>query len=125
LLKSTGMGSYIASAGTLLMAGPERLAEKVPGWVERLLIPTLETRVRTIVKEEVSERVGHLEKTMVARFDAVDAKFEAVDARFDAVNERIDSLNGRMDSLEGQIPMIQDLADLKARLAVVEKRTAR
>jgi hypothetical protein len=48
------------------MAGPERLVGKVPGWVERSLIPTLETRVRTIVKEEVSERVGHLEKTMVA-----------------------------------------------------------
>lgn len=30
-----------------------RVAERIPGWLERLLIPTLESRVRTIVKEEV------------------------------------------------------------------------
>lgn len=86
------------------MAGTERLAEKVPGWVERLLIPTLETRVRAIVKEEVRDEVGHLEKTMVAKFDAVDTKIDALEKRF---------------------PMIQEIADLKARLAVVEERTAR
>jgi len=115
------------------------LAEKVPGWVERLLIPTLETRIRAIVKEEVKEEVGHLEKTMnarfqgmEARFEGIDARFDGVDAKFDAVNERIDSVNERidgldrrMDSLEKSIPMIKDIADLKARLAVVEKRTAR
>jgi len=67
--------------------------------VERLLIPTLESRVRSIVKEEV----GHLERTMNARFDAVSA---------------------RIDSFEKRIHMIQDIADLKARLAVVEKRTS-
>jgi len=82
-----------------IMAGAERMVEKVPGWVERLLIPTLESRARSIVKEEV----GHLERTMNARFDAVSA---------------------RIDSLERRIPMIQDIADLKARLAVVEKRTS-
>jgi hypothetical protein len=114
------------------MSGAEKLAEKVPGWVERLLIPTLEARVRAIVNEEVKEEVRHLEKTMNARFDGTEARFDAVDVRFDAVNERIDSVNERidglgrrMDSLEKSIPMIQDIADLKARLAVVEKRTAR
>ena len=93
------------------MAGAERLVERVPGWVGRLLIPTLESRVRTIVKEEV----GHLEKTMEARFDAVDMKFTAVDTKIDAVNARI-------DSLERRIPMIQDIADLKTRLATLEGR---
>jgi len=88
------------------MSGAERLAEKVPGWVERLLIPTLESRVRVIVREEV----GHLEKTM-------NAKFEAVNSRFDAVNARI-------DSLEQRIPVMQDIAELKARLAIVEKRSS-
>ncbi len=110
------------------MTGAEKMAEKVPGWVERLLIPTLESRVRTVVKEEV----GHLEKTMNAKFDAVNVKF---DVKFDAVNTRIDSLekriydrfdgvDARIESLEKRIPMIQDIADLKARLAVVEKRTS-
>ena len=83
------------------------MAEKVPGWVERLLIPTLESRVRGIVKDET----GHLESTMNARFDAVNAKFEAMNVRFDAVN-------ARLDSLERRIPIVQDIADLKARLAL-------
>lgn len=85
------------------------MAEKVPGWMERILIPTLESRVRSIVKEEI----GHLEKTMNARFEAIDAKFDA----------RLDGINSRIDSLGKRIPMIQDIADLKARLAMVEKRT--
>jgi len=88
------------------MAGAEKVAEKIPGWVERLLIPTLESRVRGVVREEV----GHLEKTL-------DAKFDAINVKFDAVNDRI-------DSLERRIPMMQDIADLKARLAAVERRTS-
>lgn len=75
-----------------------------------MLIPTLESRVRVIVKEEV----GHLEKIMNAKFEAIDAKF---DAKFEGIGARI-------DSLERRLPMIQDIADLKARLAVVERRTA-
>lgn len=95
------------------------MAEKVPGWVERLLVPTLESRVKVIVSEEV----GHLEKTMNARFESIDAKFDAVNARIDSVEKRFDSLEKRFDSLEKHIPIIQDIADLKARLTVVEKRT--
>jgi len=76
-----------------------RVAEKVPGWVERLLIPTLESRVREIVKEEV----GHLEKILHARFEAV---------------------NSKIDSLEKKLPVVQELAEIKVRLAEVEKRTA-
>ena len=73
------------------------MAEKVPGWVESLLIPTLESRIRVVVREEVE----HLEKVMNARFAGVEE---------------------RIDSLEKRIPMIQDIADLKARLSVVERR---
>jgi hypothetical protein len=45
-----------------------RVADKVPGEVERLLIPTLESRVRSVVKEEVGKEVVHLEKVVDARF---------------------------------------------------------
>lgn len=50
------------------MAGAKRTVEKVPDWVERLLIPTLGSTVRTIVEE-----VGYLEKTIHAGFEAVDS----------------------------------------------------
>ena len=87
-----------------------RIAEKVPGWVERLLIPTLESRVREIVKEEV----GHLEKIMEARFEAVNARIDSLEKTFSA----------KIDSLEKRLPVVQELAEIKVRLAEVEKRTA-
>ncbi len=109
------------------MAGVEKVVEKVPGWVERLLIPTLESRVRAAVREEV----GHLEKTMNARFDAVNTmfdavntKFDGVNTKFDAMNTKFDAVNARLDSLEQRIPMMQDIADLKARLTNIEKHAA-
>jgi len=87
-----------------------RIAEKVPGWVERLLIPTLESRVREIVKEEVR----HLEKIMEARFEAVNARIDSLEKTFSA----------KIDSLEKRLPVVQELAEIKVRLAEVEKRTA-
>jgi len=72
-----------------------RVAEKVPGWVETLLIPTLESKIRSIVREGVS----HLEKV--------------IDARFEAVNTKI-------DSLEKRFPAVQELAEIRARLKEIE-----
>ena len=84
-----------------------RIGEKVPGWVERLLIPAMETRIRSIVKDEV----GHLEKIMDARFGAMNEKFEA----------RFDTLDTKVDSLEKRFPVVQEMAEIKARLAVIER----
>ena len=64
-----------------------------------MLIPTLESRVRAIVKDEV----GSLEKVLDARLEAVGAK---------------------IDSLEKRFPTVQDMAEVKARLALVEGRTS-
>lgn len=94
-----------------------RIAEKVPGWVERLLIPTLESRVREIVKEEV----GHLEKVMEARFEAVNASIDSLEKRMDS---RFEAVNSGIDSLEKRLPVVQELAEIKVRLAEVERRTA-
>lgn len=87
----------------MLVQRMSRLAERAPGWIEWLLIPTLESRVREIVKAEV----GHLEKIMEARFDGVNSK---MDAKFEAVNSRIDSVEKRLDSLEKGLPVVRDLA---------------
>ena len=76
-----------------------KTVERIPGWVERLLIPTLESRVRSIVKEEV----GNLEKVLDARFEAVSTK---------------------IDSLEKRFPTVQELAEIKARLSLVESRVS-
>ena len=87
-----------------------RIVERVPGWVERLLIPTLESRVRQTVKEEL----GHFEKVIDARFETVN---QTMNSGFEAVNAKV-------DSLEKRFPMVQELAEIRARLAEVEKRVA-
>ena len=96
--------------------------------MERLLIPTLESKIRSIVKEEV----GHLEKVMDARFEAVNSKmdarfesvntrFEEVNTRFEEVNTRFEAVNEKIDSLEKRFPAVQELAEIKARLNQIEK----
>jgi len=83
-----------------------KMAEKIPGWVERLLIPTLESKVRSIVSEEV----GHLEKVLAARFDGVQSEIRRVDER--------------IGSLEKRFPEVQEIAEIKARLSQVEGKVS-
>ena len=85
-----------------------RAAEKVPGWVERLLIPTMESRIRLVVKEEVS----HLEKVMEARLGAIETR----------VNSGFETVDAKIDSLEKRLPVVQELAEIKARLQQVEAK---
>jgi len=81
-----------------------RMAERIPSWVERLLIPTLEAKIRGIVAEEV----GHLEKVL--------------DARLDGIHSEIRRVDGKVDSLEKRFPAVQELAEIKARLHQVESK---
>ena len=83
-----------------------RMSEKIPGWVERLLIPTLESKVRSIVSEEV----GHLEKVL--------------DARLDGIHSEIRRVDEKVDSLEKRFPTVQELAEIKARLSQVESKVS-
>ena len=119
------------------------MASKVPGWVERILIPTLETKIRSIVGEELAKygktvdaKFEGINSKMDAKFDAInskmDAKFEAVAARLDGVDAKLEALNskmdgrfdavdGRLDSLEKRLDVVKEIAEIKARLDVIEK----
>lgn len=83
-----------------------KMAEKVPGWVERLLIPTLESKVRGIVSDEV----GQLEKLLDAHFDGVQSEIRRVDER--------------ISSLEKRLPEVREIAEIKARLSQVESKVS-
>jgi hypothetical protein len=82
-----------------------------------MLIPTLETKIRAIV----SDQYAQLEKVLDARFEAVDARFEAVNVKLEAVNFKIDAVNSKVDSLEKRFPVVQEIAEIKARLNVIEQ----
>lgn len=83
-----------------------KMAERIPGWVERLLIPALESKIRSVVSEEV----GHLEKVLEARFDGIHSEIRRVDEK--------------IDSLEKRFPTVQELAEIKARLSLVESKVS-
>ena len=74
-----------------------RMAEKIPGWVERLLIPTLESKVRNIVSEEV----GRLEKVLDARFDGIRSEIRRVDEKIDSLEKRSPRFNSSPKSRQG------------------------
>jgi len=74
--------------------------------VERSLIPTLESKVRNVVSEEL----GHLGKVLEARFDGIHSKIRRVDEK--------------TYSLEKRFPTVQELAEIKARLSLVESKVS-
>jgi hypothetical protein len=79
-----------------------KIAERVPGWVGRFLIPEIQ---RVVEKE-----VDGLRREINARFEAVDTGFEAVNARLDAIEKRFD--------------LVQDVAILKAEVKEIREKVA-
>jgi hypothetical protein len=70
-----------------------KVAEKVPGWVGRFLLPEIE--------KVVEKEVEGLRREMNARFEAVNARLDGIDKRFD---------------------LVQDVAILKAELKEVREK---
>jgi tetrahydromethanopterin S-methyltransferase subunit G len=91
-----------------------KVAEKVPGWVGRFLIPEIE---RVVEKE-----VESLRREMNARFEAIDTKFESIDARFDAIDTRFEAVNARLDGIEKRFDLVQDVAVLKAEMKEIQEK---
>jgi hypothetical protein len=77
-----------------------RLAEKIPSWASRFLIPEIE-RI-------VDKRMEYLEKVLNARFDAVDEKIKAV--------------HSKLESLEKRFDVVQDMAMLKAEVKELREK---
>jgi hypothetical protein len=74
------------------------LAEKIPGWIERLLLPKLSTIESKI--DRVDGKVDALEKVVNARFESVetqmDAKFRSVETQMDAKFRSVETQMGEL-----------------------------
>ncbi|HIH45250.1 MAG TPA: hypothetical protein HA257_09360 [Candidatus Methanoperedenaceae archaeon] len=94
-------------------------AEKIPGWIERMLLPrlseisgeirALDTKIDSL-RNETKAEVESLRKEIQYRFEATDSKFE--------------TLNAKIDSLDKRIPVIEEITALKIKIADIEKRLA-
>ena len=103
--------SQLAAHGRLFQYAPgqfsdgtRNLAEKIPGWVERLLLPRLSTIEAKI--DRVDGKVDALEKVVNARFQSVETQ---IDAKFRSVETQISELKERFN-------IAQELAVVKAQV---------
>ncbi|MBS7655808.1 hypothetical protein KEJ50_04835 [Candidatus Bathyarchaeota archaeon] len=96
----------------------KKIAEKVPTWISRILLP----EIRAIVKEEVSNQI----KIIDERTKALDLKIEE---RTKALEREILSLrsemNARFDSIEKRLPLIEKIALIEARIERLEKQAGK
>jgi len=80
------------------------MAEKIPGWIERLLLPRLSTIEAKI--DRVDGKVDALEKVVNVRFQSVETQ---IDAKFRSVETQ-------MAELKERFSIAQELAVLKAQV---------
>jgi flagellar capping protein FliD len=121
------------------------MVEKIPSWIEKLLLPKLSEITGEI--KAINARIDSLEKTMNTRIDSLEKTFNErfislrnemgslrnemnslrneMLTRFEAVDKKIESLRNEMftkfDSLEERIPMMEKLTELEIRIARLEK----
>ncbi|GBC70946.1 hypothetical protein HRbin02_00720 [Candidatus Calditenuaceae archaeon HR02] len=95
-----------------------RVAERVPGWVARFLLP----EIRALIKEETKD----LKTYMDDKFKTFDERLETFNEKFKALDERLISLrnemNARFDSLESRVDVLQRVAVLEAEVRELKKR---
>jgi len=104
--------------------------EKMPSWIERLLLPKLNTIEGEL--KAINTRIDSLDEKIDIKIDSLrnemKSEFTGLNYRFEKVNERIDSLRIEMtvklDSLEKRIPVIEKIAVLELKIAEIEKRLA-
>jgi hypothetical protein len=77
------------------------MAEKIPGWLERFLLP----------------RLSSLEGELKAFRGEVLGEFKAVNGRIDSLEKQMSSLhsemNARFEALESKVTLIEDVTRLK------------
>ncbi len=116
-------------------------AEKIPGWIERLLLPKLSEMSGDI--KAINVRIDSLESNINTRMDSIEDKIASLETN---MNIKIDSLRNetkteivsvrteisgmrtemtvRLDSLEKRIPVIEEITALKLKIADLEKKFA-
>jgi hypothetical protein len=87
------------------------MAEKVPGWIEKLLLPQLSELKAEVkiaqdridgVEEKLEAKIGGLEGRMDAEFKTVHAEISGLDYKIDALDKRTD-MTQRLALVEEQV----------------------
>jgi predicted nucleic acid-binding Zn-ribbon protein len=87
------------------------LAEKIPGWIERLLLPRL-SQIEGELKAFRGEANGE--------FKAIHSEIKRLETKIDGLDER---LNTRINSLSEKVDVIRDIEKLKVEVAELKKQS--
>jgi len=90
-----------------------KMAEKVPGWLERILLPQI-SEVKGELRA-VSGRLDGLEGKMDGEFKAVHSEFRAVRSEIERVEEKVGDLDKRMDVTQRLAVVEEQLRELRAK----------
>ena len=93
--------------------------EKIPSWMERLLLPKLNEITGEI--KAIHTRIDAVEKEIVSLRNEMVAKFEVADVK---MISRFETVDARFNALEARIPARVELEEFEARLLEVEKKLA-
>ncbi len=108
-------------------------AEKIPTWIERLLMPKL-SEISGDIKainariDATNERMDSLRNETKTEIGSLDEKIVSLrtemKSEFKGLGYRFESIDIKLDSLEKRIPVIEEITALKIKIAELEKRMA-
>ena len=86
------------------------MTEKIPGWLERVLLPRL-----TVMEGDI--------KAIYAKIEGLDQKIDSVDAKLSAKIDAVDEkLTAKIEDLDKRLDIVQRLAVLEARMGELQPK---
>jgi hypothetical protein len=93
------------------------MAEKVPGWLERILLPQI-SEIKGEIKL-VNVRIDGLDQKLSERIDGlqgrIEVEFKMVHTEIKRLDERIDSLDRRTDLTQRLATVEEQVRELRAK----------
>jgi len=109
-----------------------RMAEKVPGWLERVLLPQIRELKGDLkaldAKMDAEFRVVHselgsLDQKLSQRIESLDQKLsQRIESLDQKLSQRIDGTNRRLDDSDKKLDMVQRVAVLEANVQELQSK---
>src|SRR6266851_3108161 len=90
---------------------------------EKVAVGAIRTALQTWLApqlSDISQRLTHV----AARLDGIDRRLDGIDHRLDGIDERLDGMDRRIDAVRADIRRLDNIAELRERMASVEAKLA-
>jgi len=101
----------------------KQVAEKIPSWIERLLLPRLSS-LEGELKAFRGEVAGEL-KAVNGRIDGLDRRIESLEKQVSGqISSLRNEMNARFDGLESKVTLVEDVTRLKIEVKALAEKVA-